>query len=157
MEELKDILKRVSVLKNDIENLSEELSDKNMELKYYIETVIPDLMMVAGISKITIDGEKVRLSRNHFVVLNDTEATMDWFSKQGIDIFKRDLIVHCPDEAFKKGVLDKIGECNTDYKAHFHWKTMSSQIEDLIEAGTHSFPECFTVTTVTKAFISEDK
>lgn len=155
--EISDIIKKVNGLKMKKTKLEEQLGTVDDELRHYIETVLPDLFTQENMTKATIDKYNLTLSKTYFVSFENQEMAMDWFKEQGLQhIFKRDVIVHCMNEEYKELLCNQLGLSEYDYKVSHHWKTMSSQIRDLIEKDI-DIPEYIKVSEVSKVHINEAK
>lgn len=159
MKEISDLILKVKQLEEEALLLEEALKNKKNELKHYVEGVLPDIFMRENISKITLDQFNLRLSSTYFVSFKDQKKAIEWFEKQGLNIFKKDLVVHCPDNNYVQLLFEKVPELiltQHEFKISHHWKTMSSQIQDLVEKGT-DIPDYIEVTEVNKVYINEVK
>jgi len=155
MNELKLLIKKVDSLNKEISDLTDALESKKVELKHYIETVLPDIFMNENISKITVDGRALRLSTNYFVSFKDQEKAIEWFEKQGLgEIFKRDVVVHCPSDEYKNLLTTQLALSDYDYKFSHHWKAMSAQIARLVEDGI-DIPDFIGMSQVNKVLVGD--
>lgn len=155
--EILKIIKKVNVLKIKKKHIESQLMEIDDALKHYIETVLPDLFTQENMTKATIDKYSLSLAKTYFVSFENQEMAMRWFKEQGLEhIFKRDIIVHCMDEDYKELLCNQLGLSDYSYKISHHWKTMSSQIRDLIERDV-DIPEYIKVSEVAKVHINEAK